>query len=327
MARSAATRKAKAKPGPAAGAATGAAERDRRLGALLGAAVGDALGLPFAGMYPEEIEDEWGVVDEIELPDGAAEAPGGDYTALMLLTLESLGARGRFDEADTVRRLAAWSGRAKSRNTSTLKAAERLKEGLEPAEAAVTAPTAGAAIRAMPLGAAFTGADPVDLEGDAAACAALTHVHSSSVAAAVCVAATVHGLATGALDPADPAAFLAAVGERAAAYDGELGEKIAALPNLLDVDVDEGLRYVSTSYDATECLPAALYCFAKSPGDFERALIAAVNAGLATDAIAFIAGALAGAHLGAGAIPERWTRRAGALRRATELARVALDRP
>jgi ADP-ribosylglycohydrolase len=93
------------------------------LGALLCAAVGDAMGLPFAGMYPEEIEDEWGVVDEVDLPDGASVSPGGDYTALMLLTLESLAARGRLHGADTVRRRAAWAGPAKIRNTAKSKAA------------------------------------------------------------------------------------------------------------------------------------------------------------------------------------------------------------
>lgn len=299
----------------------------RRLGALFGAVVGDALGLPFAGMYPEEIEDEWGVVSEIVLGEGEGATRGGDYTGLLLVTLESLASRGALDEADMIARLIAWTDRSKSRNTSTWKAAARWKEGLPPDECPVDTPTAGAAIRVMPLGALYSGEDTVDLEGDAAQAAALTHLHSSAVASAVSLAVTVHGLIAGRYDPSDPAAFLERVGLHAAAYDGELGEKIAALPNLLDLDVDEGLRYISTSYDATEVYPAALYCFAKSPGDFERTLISAVNAGLATDALGFLAGALAGAHGGVGAIPERWATRVALLARAGDLARAALGRP
>lgn len=302
-------------------------ERERRIGALLGSAVGDALGLPFAGMYPEEIEDEWGIVTEIEVGEGEGATQGGDYTSLLLVTLESLGACGRLDEADLIRRLVAWSDRSKSRNTSTWKAAARWKEGEPPAECPVDTPTAGAAIRVMPYGALFSGDDAVDLEGDAAQAAALTHVHSSSVAAAVSLAYTVHGLATGRIDCDDPGAFLEAVGVHASAYDAELGEKIAALPNLLDLEVDEGLRYISTSYDATEVYPAALYCFAKSPKDFERTLIAAVNAGLATDALGFLAGALSGAANGLAAIPERWSRRVALFGRTGDLARAALARP
>lgn len=314
-------------PAASRAAAKDPLERERRIGALLGSAVGDALGLPFAGMYPEEIEDEWGIVTEIEVGEGEGATQGGDYTSLLLVTLESLGARGRLDEADLVRRLIAWSERSKSRNTSTWKAASRWAEDLPPAECPVDTPTAGAAIRVMPYGALFSGDDLVDLEGDAAQAAALTHVHSSAVGAAVSLAATVHGLATGRLSCEDPGAFLETVGAHASAYDAELGEKIAALPNLLDLEVDEGLRYISTSYDATEVYPAALYCFAKSPKDFERTLIAAVNAGLATDALGFLSGALSGAANGLCAIPERWSRRVALFGRTGDLARAALERP
>lgn len=297
---------------------------DRRLAALAGALVGDALGIPFAGMYPEEIEDEWGCVDEIEIPESLDAAPGSDYTQFLLMTLTSIRDAGGYDEADVAAKLVDWSEWAKSKNTSTYKSALRLKEGLPLHEAALDVPTAGGALRVMPYGALYRGASIGDLEADAAAAAMITHVNPKSVAAAVSLAVTVHGLATGTLSAADPADFVRTVGSHVVAHDAELGETISHLVNLFDLDVTEGLRYISTSYDASECYPAAVYCFALSPDDFERSLIAAANAGLATDALAFMTGALSGAANGLAAIPERWTRKALNVPRALELARGIL---
>ena len=51
----------------------------------------------------------------------------------------------------------------------------------------------------------------------------------------------------------------------------------------------------------------AAYCFARTPASFEDTVAYAVYLAGNTAAIAAMAGAISGAHLGIGAIPPRWT--------------------
>jgi len=53
-------------------------------------------------------------------------------------------------------------------------------------------------------------------------------------------------------------------------------------------------------------VPAALYCFLRSPGSFRDTVCLAASAGGDTDTIAAIAGALSGALNGVEAIPKQW---------------------
>jgi len=53
-----------------------------------------------------------------------------------------------------------------------------------------------------------------------------------------------------------------------------------------------------------ESLPAAFYCFLRSPTDLEEALLVAVNAGYDADTVAAMAGTLGGALGGEAALPE-----------------------
>ncbi|MCA9020774.1 MAG: ADP-ribosylglycohydrolase family protein [Planctomycetaceae bacterium] len=55
-----------------------------------------------------------------------------------------------------------------------------------------------------------------------------------------------------------------------------------------------------------QTVPAALYCWAYSPGDFRQAVENAVMLGGDTDSVAAITGAISGANLGAEAIPAEW---------------------
>jgi poly(ADP-ribose) glycohydrolase ARH3 len=50
----------------------------------------------------------------------------------------------------------------------------------------------------------------------------------------------------------------------------------------------------------------AAFCFARHPDDFERAIATALALGGNSTAVASMAGAIAGARVGIGAIPERW---------------------
>ena len=59
--------------------------------------------------------------------------------------------------------------------------------------------------------------------------------------------------------------------------------------------------------DAVQCSHAALSCFMESQS-LEHAILRAVNLGGDTDTVGACTGALAGAHWGVDAIPERWSR-------------------
>ena len=80
----------------------------------------------------------------------------------------------------------------------------------------------------------------------------------------------------------------------------ELSEKIRNIPKKQDISE------IGTSGYALEALPAAIYCFIKSPDNFEKSLITAVNAGGDTDSIAAITGAISGVYNGKEAIPKKW---------------------
>lgn len=56
-------------------------------------------------------------------------------------------------------------------------------------------------------------------------------------------------------------------------------------------------------------VPAALYCWAASPTKFREVVTSAVKLGGDTDSVAAIAGAIAGANLGAEKLPEDWIKR------------------
>src|SRR5690606_32879574 len=64
---------------------------------------------------------------------------------------------------------------------------------------------------------------------------------------------------------------------------------------------------IDRSSDATAVM--ATYCWLRHPTDFRRAVESAAALGGDVDTLAAVVGGLAGAHLGAHGIPERWKRR------------------
>jgi ADP-ribosylglycohydrolase len=65
---------------------------------------------------------------------------------------------------------------------------------------------------------------------------------------------------------------------------------------------EEALFEIGTSPDAIETIPAAIYCFLKHPRSFSSAVLSAVNAGDATDAIGALTGSFVGTLAGVQAI-------------------------
>src|SRR5207248_3538010 len=79
-----------------------------------------------------------------------------------------------------------------------------------------------------------------------------------------------------------------------------LGERIRELPKLLRWDdVGKVFAYTYNGAFALESVPAALYCFLRTPDDPREVILTAVNAGYDADTVASMAGNLVGACRGA----------------------------
>jgi ADP-ribosylglycohydrolase len=95
----------------------------------------------------------------------------------------------------------------------------------------------------------------------------------------------------------------------------ELGERLDAVRDSLTNGLSpnefaESQRWSNgVSGYVNDTVPAALYCWAASPGDFRQSVTNAVLLGGDTDSVAAITGAIAGANLGASAIPIEWVNR------------------
>jgi poly(ADP-ribose) glycohydrolase ARH3 len=155
----------------------------------------------------------------------------------------------------------------------------------------------GAAMRIAPIAVRFAD-DPGRLIAEAAASATVTHAHPVAVDAAAIQAAAI-GAALRGEDILSAALGAAETDELAGAL--RQGERLLAGPP----DADEVRAQLGSSSDAARSVPTAIYA-ALSHGSVEQALGFAIGLGGDTDTVAAMAGAIAGARDGVGAIPQRW---------------------
>jgi len=98
----------------------------------------------------------------------------------------------------------------------------------------------------------------------------------------------------------------------AADHIAHLDEDMAAVlrwsTQITHLPPEEALFEIGTSSDAIETVPAAIYCFLKHPRNFSGAVLAAVNAGDATDSIGALTGSFVGVLAGVEAIDKQWLR-------------------
>jgi ADP-ribosylglycohydrolase len=108
-----------------------------------------------------------------------------------------------------------------------------------------------------------------------------------------------------------------------------LHDRIGKIPGLLTRSPEEVFARLSNGAYVLESVPAALYCFLRSPDDVEEMLLLAVNARYNTGSVAAMAGTLAGAVGGMEALPARLLHQLEYWERLTELAgalyRLAMD--
>jgi len=295
--------------------------QDRFIGTLLGGAIGDALGRPNEGSRSASFEDDHPrhVIDYRKW-HGWTDGPVGtitDDTQMTMCVAECLVDNGRLDPEDLARRFVNWLPIGRGKGEATTRAVVRLQSGVPWDESGEDSTGNGAAMRSAPIG-LLRWNDPARLRDEAMLSALPTHREPMAVAGAVAMAAATAWLLTRQGDDWTPEEFVAAVQRAIAGIETKpqperrdpsslttLHNRIGEIPRLLSRPPREAFSYLYGGAFVLESLPAALYCFLRSPNDVEQTLLLAANAGYDTDTIAAMAGTLGGALGGVKALPQR----------------------
>lgn len=170
-------------------------------------------------------------------------------------------------------------------------------------------------MRAAPVGLARAlSPTPWRLRCDAVLSAFPTHTHPVGVAGAVAIAAGVAWCIRERLSCSgrlDAQAFLDFVGRAIVETESTVerrpgsrgvwfSERVRELAGLLESRTpEEVFAYTWNGAFALESVPAALYCFLRTPDDPRQVILTAVNAGYDADTVASMAGNIGGAWCGA----------------------------
>jgi ADP-ribosylglycohydrolase/predicted NAD-dependent protein-ADP-ribosyltransferase YbiA (DUF1768 family) len=295
--------------------------RDKYRGALVGVGIGDALGRPAEGKGPGWLKADYGTITDFIPWNGWRGGPEGtltDDSELTIALAESLIERREMDPVDFGRRCAAWVHVGRGKGRATAAACLNLIDGVSWEHSGSKSAGNGAAMRAAPI-ALFHPVDVSRLRKDAAISAVVTHADPTAALSAAAIAYVIAELVHTRPGDLDIDALL----ERMCASledmsDPELPERkpgggtvrlldrMREMGDRLDQSPDELFGYTFNGAFVSESLPAALWCFLRSPDDPELVLTTAVNGGYDADTVAAMAGAMAGAYNGVSAWPARW---------------------
>ena len=290
--------------------------KDRCVGAIVGFAVGDALGMPSEFLSREQIRRYYGksITGFIKAHPGHASdsLPPGSYTdntQTMLATAECLIECKKMDPARHADALLSWFLNTvphRTPSTANLRACKHLSMGRPWNKSGVFSSGCSAAMRMTPIGILFS-RRPETLTRAALDNCTITHTEPRARAAAVGVA-----YLTARLLQSDERSLPGDQVLEAADHIAHLDEDLAAVmrwsTQITHLPPEEALFEIGTSSDAVETLPAAIYCFLKHPRNFSSAVLAAVNAGDATDSIGALTGSFVGAFAGVNVIEKHWLR-------------------
>ncbi len=281
----------------------------RLTGAVWGHLIGDAAGVPYEGWAPAEIV-------RFELRGGGSHGqPSGTWSddgALMLATLDSLlrdravGGE-RFDSTDQAHRFAAWwfdnaytpdDEDAYGIGGTTRRALARIRRGVPAEEAGGTGEHDngnGSLMRILPLALVERDVPDAELVDHAHRSSRITHGHTLSQASCALFSLIVRRLLTG---TSPERALPDGLATLRALYADE-PDRLAALDRLETWPKRSGCGFVVDSFwSAWDAMTGA--------GGYPDVIERAIRYGNDTDTTAAIAGGLAGAWLGAGAIPTEW---------------------
>jgi len=300
-------------------------------GCLVGGAVGDALGAPLEFLTREEIKANYGrVTDYVKaLPKHPFYNfnPGQytDDTQLTVILAESILDQRIYRSKDFASKLSEFykKGEFRSLGPTCREACRKLSKGKSTEESGVyRAEGVGAAMRAAPLG-LYSGCkdhgSQSSLMSDCEISTRITHDDYKAAAGTLAVAASVVYLKN--CDDLNVDDYLKSIENYVGHFelvrrnkeecdeefnkDG-VANRLSKLIALKNISYERGIKQIGNSGYVLEAVPAAIYAFIKSPEDFEKTVLNAVNNGGDADSIASIAGALSGAYNGINAIPKRF---------------------
>ncbi len=319
---------------------------DKARGCLLGQAIGDALGAPIEGWSRERVLRTYGPVrDYVEAAGSGvrhARLPGlyTDDTQQALILADVLAEYRGFDPEGARRlyvelaRPSPGLPRGAHRGTggNYRTALERMAAAPAGEVTGIASAGNGAAMRIAPLGLWYAG-DRAALQQAVIEASRQTHTDARAIAAAAAVAYLVaHLAAPPAATAGDARAALRAAAAFAQETEAELcgpGQeprppRFSAALLILDplweaprwdvlrtivveANRQQPAHPIQSPSDSFACasVPTAIYLALHEPS-FEEAIVEAINLGGDADTVGAIAGALAGARWGAGAIPQRW---------------------
>lgn len=298
--------------------------KSQYIGSIVGLAVGDALGYPAEfrsrAQLLREISPD-GITDFIALGDrrfsrpefvGSEHPPGTftDDTQMTVALAEGLLAAGSGDLDELMLAIAVrfieWSesekndrapGNACMRGCHNLASGSPWRESGDP-----DSKGCGSAMRVAPIG-LFYG-DLEQVAEVARASSLLTHGHPAALEGAAAAAL----LVAFALRGASPEEMYAEVDRRCSPGSEDFERVWRKLPEMISRPPEEALvnGALGESWIAEEAVASAMYCFWRSPDDYEHTVLTAVNTDGDSDSIATIAGSISGARLGIEAIPHNW---------------------
>ncbi len=285
---------------------------DEISGTLLGTAVGDALGLPREGLSRRRGLRVYGL-EPLRHRFAFGRGMMSDDTEHSTMVAQSLLAAP--DDPERFVRSLAWRLRGwllalpAGVGFGTLRALLKLWVGISPDRSGVYSAGNGPAMRAPIIGVCLQ-ADTDGIARFTRASTRLTHTDPRAEQGALAVALAASYGARQLPSDIDAKQFLAWLRERV--EGAELLQALAKIEEHLERESvpivfadDLGLGKGVTGY-INHTVPAALFCWLRSPNDFRRAIEDVISLGGDTDTTAAIVGGLAGATVGASQIPEEW---------------------
>lgn len=279
--------------------------KSKFVGALIGTAVGDAIGMPYEGLTPQEINARCTL--PLEMHDGRL--PKGSYTddtELAIGIAESIIAnKGLVDKNHILQRFIENFDRKRGYGFGTMTILQKR------ANAKTLFGTGsygnGAAMRIAPISLVYYDT-PTNLYEAAAKCSEITHAHVLGIEGAQIQAHAI-AIALRSIQSTHSLEATEFVNEiLGIAKHDVYKQKLHKILNLLNEKSDHQLVIdeLGNGVEAFNSVPSAVYSFLSNLNSFEDAVTYAVCLGKDTDTIAAMTGAIAGAYLGVEAIPSEW---------------------
>ena len=285
----------------------GRVTQERTLGAILGLGIGDALGMPVTGRTSQDIAREFGEIDNYHgrtFSDGAELTPGEftDETEIALCIMETYTSANGDLDPELIRARMRFLARDESRRWMSAETLRSLDDDEEPWFCSSNDSDPEVALRGISVGLIHAAPliDQAALYRDVETVVTLTHCNRAAIEQAALVATAVARTLAGSSDPSTLLADLLP-----SIVDSELRSAIDRTQTAMASSASFGavMEESAAGNPAIDVVTSGIVAFLQA-SRFENAVFTAASAGGEADSRAALAGALAGAHFGAGGIPQ-----------------------